>query len=135
MQSATDTSFWLTTGMEGYRAFQNLFQQEFKTMKKTRGKDKQPRKKPSVPSTPLQRAQRDRQSILFPISGAVGNLRYNLERMNNNKLLFTPAEYEAGKKLYMALEEWFIAHNHDENAWEKVKENLANSAEKPQEIV
>ena len=102
--------------------------------KKRRGKDKKPRKKPEG-STPLQRAQRDRQSIIFPISGSVGNLRQALNRMNNTRHLFTPEEYEAGRKLYLALEDWFEAHNRVPDAWQKVKENLAASVDQAQEKV
>lgn len=91
-----------------------------------------PRGQSDKPASPLQRAQRDRQSVIFSISGAVGNILNSHIRANPQ--LFTELETKAIQDLAKAANNWkFVCEN--QNRWEEVKQNLANSVDKAQEKV
>lgn len=100
-------------------------------MKKGRGPDKKPRKKPEG-STPLQRAQRDRQSTLFIVTGAVCSLHNNIARMRPE--LFTNQENLALIEIAKALNNWFEA-TREPDRWQKVKQNLAASVDQVEKKV
>lgn len=147
----------LHVGMEGYAAVQRLFEDLYRNnmaaevgfnqpsffnnppgMKKTRGPDKKPRKKPEG-STPLQRAQRKRQSTLFVIEGAMGSILSVTSGLHptfgDQRQLFLPEELEAIHEIRQAIHKWRRATHEVSNRWEKVKQNLAASVDQTEKKV
>lgn len=91
-------------------------------------------------ASPLQRAQRDRQSIIFQLSGGVNNAKKATEiALNQRKHLFTEEEIAAMQQLQDVCAIWQRAnsniHRPGYSAWEEVKKNLAASVDNAEKKV
>jgi hypothetical protein len=86
------------------------------------------KRRPASRTSPLQRAQRDRQSTLYPMEGAISNLKVNLHKMFMQPELFTESEKAIARDLWKVLE----SHRNWRGNWEEIKKNLVSSVDNPE---